>query len=168
MLVRLPPVFFSLPSHGAPSVKLRILQNFTLNLRNSWSINLRAIENCICGQRSTESKMRSILWTVRTAVFCLFLSNLSLTDEAVLVSPNRRHPFVTPCSRIHRSLTRGYSQLWHRVVVPARQATWMAGRYENPLPELTLSPSQGSMNSATGIEEGHSTSRLLYSCFSAW
>jgi hypothetical protein len=31
----------------------------------------------------------------------------------------------------------------HRVVVPARQATWLAGRYVNPLPEFTLSPSQG-------------------------
>jgi hypothetical protein len=65
MLVRVPPVFFSLPSHGATSVKLRILQNFTLYLRNSWSINLRAIENCICGLRSIERKMRSILRTVR-------------------------------------------------------------------------------------------------------
>ncbi len=54
MLVRLPSVIYSLPSHGAPSVKLRILQNFTLYLRNSWSINLRAIENCICGLRSIE------------------------------------------------------------------------------------------------------------------
>ncbi len=59
-----PLVFFSLPSHGAPSVILRILPNFTLYLRNSWSINLRAIENCICGLRSIECKMRSILRTV--------------------------------------------------------------------------------------------------------
>jgi hypothetical protein len=64
MLVRAQPVFFSLPSHGEPSVKLRILQNFTLYLRNNWSINLRAIENCICGLRSIERKMRSILRTV--------------------------------------------------------------------------------------------------------
>ena len=35
------------------------------------------------------------------------------------------------------------------VVVPARQSTWLAGRYNNPMPELILSPSQGSMNSAT-------------------
>ncbi len=26
---------------------------------------------------------------------------------------------------------------------------WLAGRYDNPMPEITLSPSQGSMNSAT-------------------
>ncbi len=65
MLVRLPPVFFSLPSHGVPSVKLRILENFTLYLRNSWSLNLRAIENCICGLRSIGRKMRSILRTVQ-------------------------------------------------------------------------------------------------------
>ncbi len=65
LLVRLPPVLFSLPSHGAPSVKLRILQNFTLYLRNSCSLNLRAIENCICGLCSIERNMRSILRTVR-------------------------------------------------------------------------------------------------------
>ncbi len=28
----------------------------------------------------------------------------------------------------------------------------MAGRYDNPMPELTLSPSDGSMNSTTGQE----------------
>ncbi len=35
MLVHLPPVFFSLLSHGVSSVKLRILENFTLYLRNN-------------------------------------------------------------------------------------------------------------------------------------
>jgi hypothetical protein len=65
MLVSLRPVFFSLPSHGMPSVKLRILENFTLYLRNSLSLNLRAIENCICGLRSIGRKMRSILRTVQ-------------------------------------------------------------------------------------------------------
>ncbi len=64
ILVRFPPVFFSLPSHGVPSVKLRFLQNFTLHLRNSWSLNLRAIESCICGLRPIERKMRSFLRTV--------------------------------------------------------------------------------------------------------
>jgi hypothetical protein len=64
MLVRFTPVFFSLPSHGVPSVKLRFLENFTLYLRNSWSSNLRAIESCICGLRPIELKMRSILRTV--------------------------------------------------------------------------------------------------------
>jgi hypothetical protein len=64
MLVRLPPVLFSLSSLSVSSVKLRILENFTLNLRNSWSLNLRAIENCICGLRSVGRKMRSILRTV--------------------------------------------------------------------------------------------------------
>jgi hypothetical protein len=54
MLVRLPPVLFSLSSLSVSSVKLRILENFTLYLRNSWSLNLRAIENCICGLRSIE------------------------------------------------------------------------------------------------------------------
>ncbi len=47
-----------------PSVKLRFLENFTLYLRNSWSLNLRAIESCICGLRPIERKMRSILRTV--------------------------------------------------------------------------------------------------------
>jgi hypothetical protein len=59
-----PTVFFSLPSHGVPSVKLRILENLTLYLCNSLSLNLRAIENCICGLRSIGCKMRSILRTV--------------------------------------------------------------------------------------------------------
>ncbi len=42
------------------------------------------------------------------------------------------------------------SQLRHRVFAPVRQAPWMAGLYDNPMTELTLSPSQGFMNSATG------------------
>jgi hypothetical protein len=33
------------------------------------------------------------------------------------------------------------------VVVPARQSTWLAGRYNNPMPQLTSSPCQ--VNSAT-------------------
>jgi hypothetical protein len=56
---------------------------------------------------------------------------------------------IVSSSRIHRSLTGGKSQLLLRVVIPARQATWLAGWYYNPMPELTLSSSQGSMNSAT-------------------
>jgi hypothetical protein len=31
--------------------------------------------------------------------------------------------------------------------------TWLAGRYDNPMPELALSPSKGPMNSATEIYE---------------
>jgi hypothetical protein len=58
------------------------------------------------------------------------------------------------CSPTHRSMTGGYSRLWHKVVVPARQATWLAGRYDNPMPESTLSPSQGPMNSATAVLRG--------------
>jgi hypothetical protein len=54
-------------------------------------------------------------------------------------------------SGIHRSLTGDKSQLWHRVVVPARQPCSLACRYDNPMQELTLSPSQGSMNWATGF-----------------
>jgi hypothetical protein len=64
MLVRLPPVLFSLSSLSVSSVKLRILLNFTLYLRNTWSLNLRAIESCVCSIRSIERKMRSILRTV--------------------------------------------------------------------------------------------------------
>ncbi len=54
-------------------------------------------------------------------------------------------------SRIHRSMTGGLSQLQHRVVVSARQATWLVGLYDNPMEELTLSLSQESMNSAAGL-----------------
>ncbi len=43
------------------------------------------------------------------------------------------------CSRIHRSLTGWQSQLRHRDVVPARQATWLAtwlaGPYDSPMPD---------------------------------
>ncbi len=64
----LPPVFFRLSSLSVSSVKLRILENFTLYLRNTWSLNLRAIESCVCSIRSIELKMRSILRTVQVAV----------------------------------------------------------------------------------------------------
>ncbi len=64
LLVRLPPVFFSLSILSVLSVKLSILENFTLYLRNTWSLNLRAIESCVCSIRSIERKMRSILRTV--------------------------------------------------------------------------------------------------------
>jgi hypothetical protein len=40
------------------------LECFTLYLRNSLSLNLRAIENCICGFRSIYRKFRFILQTV--------------------------------------------------------------------------------------------------------
>jgi hypothetical protein len=73
MLVRLRPVFFSLSSHGVPSVKLRILENFTLYLRNRLSLNLRAIENSICGLRSIGRKMRSILRTVYSPVHIVWM-----------------------------------------------------------------------------------------------
>jgi hypothetical protein len=44
--------------------KLRILESFTLYLRNTWILNLRAIENCVCSIRSIERKVRYILRTV--------------------------------------------------------------------------------------------------------
>ncbi len=56
-------------------------------------------------------------------------------------------------SQIHSLWLGGYSQLRHRVVVPARQSMKpgaVAGRYENPMPELTLSPQSGTLNSDTG------------------
>ncbi len=37
----------------------------------------------------------------------------------------------------------GEIQLWHGIVVPARQGHMLAGQYENPMQELTLSTSQG-------------------------
>jgi hypothetical protein len=33
--------------------------------------------------------------------------------------------------------------------------TWLSGQYDSPMPELTLSPSQGSMNSATGSKDNY-------------
>ncbi len=64
---------------------------------------------------------------------------------------------VTPPAGIHRTHCQAVAefidsdwgdkvQLRHGVVLPARQATW----FENPMPELALSPSHGSMNSAIG------------------
>ena len=50
---------------------------------------------------------------------------------------------IDSCSRIHRFLNGGLDHLRHR-------ATWLVGRCDNPMPELTLSPCQGSMNSANG------------------
>ncbi len=47
--------------HGTSNVKLRILECFTLYLRNRQSGNLRAI----CGLRSIERKMRFFLRTVQ-------------------------------------------------------------------------------------------------------
>jgi hypothetical protein len=54
---------------GASNVRLRLcgfLGSFTLYLRNGWSVNLRAIENCIFSIRSIERNMRPIL----RAVYC--------------------------------------------------------------------------------------------------
>ncbi len=56
------------------------------------------------------------------------------------------------CSRIHRSWLgdKVYSGIY-RVVVSARQTCSLVCRQDNPMPELTLSPSYGSLNSATGL-----------------
>ncbi len=66
----------------------------------------------------------------------------------------------------------GISQLRHnRVVVPACPATWLAGRYDNPMPEVTFSPSQTSMNLATEVTfsqelalTGHNNTNPLNRC----
>ncbi len=53
------------------------------------------------------------------------------------------------CSRIHRSNTRGLKAIpaqGCRTCPPAH----VAGRYDNPIPELTFSPQSGSMNSVSG------------------
>jgi hypothetical protein len=65
MLVRAQPVLLVFSGHGAVNVKLRILENFTLYLRNRQSGNLRAIESCVCSIRSIERNMMSFLRTVR-------------------------------------------------------------------------------------------------------
>ncbi len=36
-----------------------------------------------------------------------------------------------------------YSRHWHKVVISARQPMYLAGQYDNPMPESTLSPGQG-------------------------
>jgi hypothetical protein len=89
MLVRLPPPV-SLSSLSVSSVKLRILENFVLYLRNTWSLNLRAIESCVCSIRSIERKVRSILRTVNAIIgsFLLFF-------HTVLIKPaDLPHTFV--------------------------------------------------------------------------
>jgi hypothetical protein len=87
------PVFFCLPSHGVPSVKLRFLENFTLYLRNSWSLNLRAIESCICGLRPIEHKMRSILRTVHERKLFPSVSRIMLHGTFARVA-YYRHKFT--------------------------------------------------------------------------
>ncbi len=108
MVVRLHPVFFSLPSPGIPSVKLRILEIFTLYLRNSWSLNLRAIENCICGLRSIERNMRFILRTVWQFGAHLFQTFWVMCDSPLLTIMVRQKA-ITICKRLShptRSLSR--------------------------------------------------------------
>jgi hypothetical protein len=102
MLVRFPPVVFSFPSHGVPRVKLRILENFTLYLRNSWSLNLRAIESCICGLRPIERKMRSILRTVWNAVGAVGMSCKDPIIREFSFSPKKS--YRQKKSKIHKML----------------------------------------------------------------
>jgi hypothetical protein len=42
------------------SVKCKMAEKSSLSVRNTWSLNLRAIENCICSIRSIERKMKHI------------------------------------------------------------------------------------------------------------
>jgi hypothetical protein len=83
-------VFFSLLSHGVPSIKLHILENFTLYLRNSCSLNLRAIENCICGLRSIGHNMRSILrtvWAAESVIVCTRKHEYRQLEDFILCLP---------------------------------------------------------------------------------
>ena len=52
------------------------LGGFMSYLRNGWSVNLRAIENCIFSIRSIERNMRPILQTVYPTEVILFMRNL--------------------------------------------------------------------------------------------
>jgi hypothetical protein len=64
--VCLPPALcLSLSSLSVLSVKLCILENFALYLRNTWSLNLRAIESCVCSIRSMRSISRTVQVTCR-------------------------------------------------------------------------------------------------------
>ena len=58
--------------------------------------------------------------------------------------------FLLVVTKVGRFLLVSRQALRHCfIVVPACQATWLAGRYEKPMPELILSPSQRSINSVT-------------------
>jgi len=57
--------------HGLSNVKLRILECFTLYLRNGQSGNLWSIENFICSLRFIECNIRSFLQTV-SSIFLHF------------------------------------------------------------------------------------------------
>jgi hypothetical protein len=61
-------------------------------LRNGWTVNLRATENCIFSIRSIERNMRPILRTVQF----LRISKVSLLQPAHYNKPlvENRHPLV--------------------------------------------------------------------------
>jgi hypothetical protein len=49
------------------------------------------------------------------------------------------------------SLTEGYSRLWHRVVVPARRATWAGGPVRQPYAMVYNIPQSGTKNFASEL-----------------
>jgi hypothetical protein len=52
--------------------------------------------------------------------------------------------FLLVVTKVGRFLLVSRQAPWHCfIVVPACQATWLAERYDNPMPELTLFPSKG-------------------------
>jgi hypothetical protein len=69
-------------------------------MRNGWSVNLRAIENCIFSIRSIERNMRPILWTVYATTVCP-VSYSSLTKGVMhvsAISQVRLHGVLGPTS----------------------------------------------------------------------
>jgi hypothetical protein len=84
-------------------------------------------------------------------VFALIVTGPAGSDNVCVASPPPPHPlavgeFINPWlgDKVDSGIEFSY---------PARQPMLpcsLAGRYDNPMPELTLSPQSGSMNSATG------------------
>ncbi len=61
---------------------------------------------------------------------------------------------LATCSQILSPWLGGYSRLWQRVVVPFRQVTYrLASRYDNLMPESTISPRQRTKNLSSGRYE---------------
>jgi len=78
-----------------------------LYLRNTWSLNLRAIESCVCSIRSIESKMRFILQTVWPQIIRQHRNSGTLRDSMYSIGT-----ILT----LHRKLLPGTGRQLHRHV----------------------------------------------------
>ncbi len=136
MLVRLPPVLFSLSSLSVSSVKLRILENFTLYLRNSWSLNLRAIENCICGLRSIGRKMRFILRTVYCPAIWIWGRDYRLIRSGILNGSSDK----LFCKNFYDTISREE----HKTIYSSPRIAGMALSNQSELPAFSSPPASQS------------------------